>query len=218
MENERIYGGEFLISEANRTRSRKQVTIAVSQTLKAGAVLACLLLGNATVGAAAASGTNTGNGAFGTATADAGAPAGDYRVLFIEPASNLGSFAVYKPDGSLDTPGHGVVGTAYNGTINFTIADGATDFVSGDEFKVNVSYAAGAGTWGAVDPTAVTGMQTAAGILWDAVTTDGSNTAQATVIVCDAEVDGALLDFGTLDSGQKATAKAQLAALGIVIR
>lgn len=217
MVNERIYGGEFLISEADRTRSREQVKIAASQTLVAGSVLAMAALGAATVGAAAASGTNTGNGVFGAATADSGAPAGDYRVLFIEPTTNLGTFAVYKPDGSLDTPGHGVVGTAYNGTINFTIADGATDFVSGDEFKVNVSYAAGAGTYGAVDPTAVNGMQTAAGILWDAVTTT-SDTPQATIIARSAEVEGALLDFGTLDAGQIITAKAQLNALGIVIR
>jgi hypothetical protein len=40
--------------------------------------------------------------------------------------------------------GEGVVGTAYNGTVNFTIADGATDFVAGDAFTVHV--AAGQGT------------------------------------------------------------------------
>lgn len=92
------------------------------------------------VAAAVALGTNTGNGVFGTATADAGADLGDYDIVFIEPASGLGTFLVYKPDGTID--GDGVVGTAYNGSINFTIADGATDFIAGDAFTVSVSVAA----------------------------------------------------------------------------
>src|SRR5258706_11860988 len=139
IKTERNYGGEFLISEAPGKRSREKITVAISQTLLAGAVLGAIALGAVTVAAAVALGSNTGNGVFGAATADSGAPAGDYKVLFIEPGTNLGTFAVYMPDGTLD--GHGVVGTAYNGTINFTIADGATDFVSGDAFTVNVSYA-----------------------------------------------------------------------------
>ena len=87
-----------------------------------------------------------------------------------------------------------------------------------DRFTVDVSYAAGAGTWGAVDPASITGRAAAAGILWDKVTTAGGESAQAAVVVRDAEVDGDLLDFGTLDAGQIVTAKAELAALGIVIR
>lgn len=218
MQTERNYGGEFLKSEAPGTRSREQITIGASQTLEAGAVLGKKSLGAATVGAAAASGTNVGNGAFGTATADSGAPAGDYRILFLEPVTDLGTFAVYLPNGKLDTPGHGNVGTAYNGTINFTIADGGTDFKAGDEFKVNVSYADGDGSYVAVDPDAHDGSEVAAAILWDKVTTGVGETAQATAIVRDAEVDGALLDFGDLDAGETTTAKAQLADLGIVIR
>jgi len=219
---ERIYGGEFLISEAPRTRSRESIVVAISQTLKAGSVLGQKALGAVTVAAPVAAGggvafANTGNGTFAaTPTADAGAPAGPYRLVIIEPAANLGTFALYKPDGSLD--GQGVVGTAYNGTLNFTLNDGGTDFIAGDGFSIGVSYAVGSLQYVSVNPAATDGSQVAAGILWDAITTDGVSTKKGMAIVRDSEVDGALLDFAALSSPQITQAKLELAALGIVIR
>lgn len=212
---ERVYSAEFVLSEAPGYRSREAGTIDVSQVLKAGSVLGQIALGAATVTSAVV-GTNTGNGSIGTVTADAGAPAGDYKILIVEPAANAGAFAVMLPDGTLD--GHGTVGVAYNGTINFTLADGATDFAAGDSINVNVTYAAGSGRWVAVNPSATDGSQVAGAILYDAVTTDGSTTAKATLLARAAEVNGALLDFGSLTTNQKTAAKAQLEALGIRIR
>jgi hypothetical protein len=81
--------------------------------------------------------TGTGNGSIGTPTVDAGAQPGDYKVVIIEPGANVGTFEVFKPDGSLD--GTGVVAVAYNGSINFTLADGATDFLAGDYITVPVT-------------------------------------------------------------------------------
>jgi hypothetical protein len=49
----------------------------------------------------------------------------------------MGHLEVIKPDGSLD--GTGVIAVAYNGSINFTLADGATDFVAGDYITVPVT-------------------------------------------------------------------------------
>ncbi|MBS0332775.1 MAG: head decoration protein, partial [Proteobacteria bacterium] len=110
---------EFLRSEANGRRSRENLVIDQNQTIKPGTVLGLKSLGAATVTAAAfVSGSNgvPGNGAFSAMTADAGAPAGDYKVIITNPVANAGAFEVFKPDGSLD--GVGSVGVAYNGTIN----------------------------------------------------------------------------------------------------
>lgn len=204
---------EFLLSEANGARSRQNIVIAASQTLVAGAVLGAVLLGAATVTAGATVGTGTGS--IGTVTADAGAPAGVYQVVIIEPGSNAGTFEVFKPDGTLD--GTGTVAVAYNGSINFTLAD-ATDFVAGDHIPVTVAYAVGSLQYKAVAPTATDGTQTAAAILGDAVTTGAGETAAAAAIVRDAEVIEDRMDFGSLTTDQQAAAVLQLAALGIVAR
>jgi hypothetical protein len=210
---EKIYPAEFILSEAPGKRSRTLVTIGLSQTLKAGAVLGAVLLGALSAAAAVAQAGNTGNGVFGAATVDAGAQTGDYKIVFIEPNTNLGNFQVVRPDGTVD--GTGKVGTAYDGMINFTIADGATDFASGDLFTVTVSAAAATKVYKAINLAAVDGTQTVAGILYAAVTTDGSTTQKAVVIDADAEVNGGLLDY----NGQTtATVNAGLLALGIKVR
>jgi hypothetical protein len=88
----------------------------------------------------AALGTNTGNGVFGAVTVSAGAKIGGHVITMIEPGANVGTFIHEDPDGII--VGHGVVATAYSGGgLAFTIADGATDFVSGDQFTVTVSKA-----------------------------------------------------------------------------
>lgn len=210
---EGAYAFEFLLSEAAGARSRENITIAASQTLLAGSVLGKVLFGAVTVTPGATVGTGTGS--IGTVTADAGAPAGVYQVVIIEPASNAGTFQVFKPDGTLD--GTGVVGVAYNGAINFTLAD-ATDFVAGDRIPVSVAYAAGSGQYKAVAPSATDGTQTAAAILGAAFTTGVGETAAAAAIVRDAEVIEDRMDFGALSGPQQATAVAELATLGIIAR
>ena len=87
----------------------------------------------------AAKAGNTGNGALtlGTPKTAAGVKPGGYVVTIIEPGTNLGNFSVTDPDGvALKT---GVVGTLYDDVIRFTIADGATDFVAGDQFTITVT-------------------------------------------------------------------------------
>lgn len=107
---------------------------------KIGAVLAKRTVdatpANAT---AAAAGGNTGNGAItkdATTPVLAGAMAGVYRIVFIEPVTNLGTYQVFRPDGTF--VGDGVVGGTFQTEIKFVIADGATDFVAGDEFTFTV--------------------------------------------------------------------------------
>jgi hypothetical protein len=89
-----------------------------------------------TIVAAAGSG-NTGNGTMGSLSVGGAAREGVYKVVIVEPGTNLGTFIVEAPDGRI--VGRGVVASAFTGEINFTLADGATDFVSGDYFNVTVS-------------------------------------------------------------------------------
>ena len=95
---------------------------------------------NAAVSAAAGGGAsfaNTGNGVMGAITVSANTRTGRYRLKIVEPAANAGTFVVYDPDGR--EIGAGNVAAAFSGGgLAFTLADGATDFVSGDGFTIDV--------------------------------------------------------------------------------
>lgn len=121
---------------ANRapTISRK-VTLLSGENRTRGAVLGRKATAGTIVAAAAAG--NTGNGAIGTLSVGAAAQAGRYRAVAIEPGANVGTFAVFAPDGR--EVGTAVVAVAFAGEVGFTIADGATDFISGDTFNIDVS-------------------------------------------------------------------------------
>ncbi len=89
-------------------------------------------------GSATAGGSNTGNGTMGTITVSAGAKPGTYSLVITEPGSNAGKFEVRDPDGEF--VGTGTVASAFSGGgLAFTLADGATDFISGDYFTIAVS-------------------------------------------------------------------------------
>lgn len=91
---------------------------------------------------AAAVAGNTGNGTMGAVTVSAGAKAGVYTLTIIEPAANAGAFIVTDPDGIVI--GNGDVAVAFSaGGLAFTLADGATDFASGDQFTITVTLTAG---------------------------------------------------------------------------
>jgi hypothetical protein len=169
-----------------------------------------------TVGAAAVLNTNTGNGTVsGEAVgANGGAQRGTYRILFVEPVTNLGTFQVIDPNGVY--VGDGVVGTAFDNQITFTIADGATDFVAGDSFTITVTL----GTYKVKEynPSNTDGSQRVYGVLYDNV--DASSADKAGVaIVRSAEVrDADLSWFSGATSTQKQTAKDALAAAGVIAR
>lgn len=161
--------GDFLHSEYDPTYTTDTKFVAagvgVVRVLPERCLVAAVVLGAATVtpgAAVSASGGAAGNGAIGVVTADAGALAGEYSIVIIEPASDAGTFEVIRPSGVLD--GVGAIGVAYNGMINFTLADGATNFSAGDRIPVVVSYAAGSGDLVRWDPTAVNGAQHIIGV------------------------------------------------------
>lgn len=202
---------EFLVTEANGSLSREAITVVSGQNLQPGHVLGKVAVGTAT--GAAVSG-NTGNGTIGTVSAGATAKAGVYTAICIEPGSNLGTFSVEDPDGV--TIGTAVVGTPFAGAVNFTIADGATDFVAGDRFTITV--AAGSGKYKEYNPANTDGSQTAVAILLDAVDATAAD-KDGVVVARHAEVNAAeLIWFSGADANQKATALAQLKTLDIIAR
>lgn len=102
----------------------------------------------------------TGNGVLGSAYATGLAVKGRYIVKCVEAVTDGGIFDVYGPGGLYI--GKATVGTAFmSDIIAFSIADGATDFIVGDYFTLDVAD----GKWEALDTGASDGSQVAAGIL-----------------------------------------------------
>lgn len=129
------YNGEALAWEAT-SHMREQVTVLSGQNLKAGAVLGRLGKGVGRVAIPAVVGT--GNGVMSLVFGGPDVQLGSYVVTLITAAANGGTFSVVNPSGKA-LP-NAVVATPYRTSeINFTIADGATDFVLGDSFTVVVS-------------------------------------------------------------------------------
>lgn len=215
LKTETRHAGEFIVSEANGARSRKAITIASGQNLVAGAVIALVAVGTASIAAAAVAG-NTGDGAISLSDPAfaAGVKAGVYRATCIEPATDGGTFSVEDPDGI--EIGVAAVGTEFDGVVKFTIADGATDFAAGDAFTITVG--GGSGEYVEYDPTNDDGSQTAVAVLWDAVDATGG-AAPGVAIVRDAEINSAEITwFSGATSNQKTAGLADLAAVGIIGR
>lgn len=204
--------GHFILSEANGYRSRQRITVGASQTLKAGSVLAAIGLG--AVAAAAGAPVGPGNGAVGAWTADAGVPAGRWLIRLLATGATA-AFEVRRPDGSID--GQGAVGSAYNGGINGTLADGSTDWGVGAEIPVDVSYEDGE-VFVAHNPAGTDGSQYPRGVLFDDVTTGVGETAEAVGLVRHCEVAEHALVWGAHSAPQKVAALTALEALGVLAR
>lgn len=90
------------------------------------------------VAVAAAVAGNVGNGVMGAVTTQPGAIEGVYKLTVIHTVTNAGAFIVEDPRGII--VGHGTVGALYTGPgLSFTLADGATDFIAGDQFTFTVT-------------------------------------------------------------------------------
>ncbi len=208
--------GDVLKFEASNLYSRESVTVLAGsgsdRSLAIGEVFGKRTRSEVVV---TADGGNTGDGTAGAVTLGALAEAGTYSLTCIVAAANAGTFQVQTPKGyrlpNLE------VGQAYAGDhLNITIADGATDFVVGDTFTIDVS---GDGKVVALDTGAVDGSQEAAGILTAVVTAPDGIDATGVVIVRQAIVaDAALVWPSGITAQQKIDAIAQLKAVGILVR
>ncbi len=201
----------FIVSETEGTISRENVTVLAGQNLKAGHILGKVSVGTAS--GAAASG-NTGNGTISAIMVGEGAKAGTYNVTCVEPAANAGTFLVEDPDGV--TVGTANVGMAFTGPINFTLTDGATDFVSGDRFLITVT--AGSGKYKEYNPANTDGSETAVALLLDNVdATTGDK--EAVIVARHAEVNEAeIVWFTGATDEQKAVGITQLKEQVILVR
>lgn len=194
---------EFLISEAAGCRSRQNIYMSLAVgDLKAGAVLARRIQ-------SVAAGANTGDGTIGSVSVDAEAPQGIYVITCTAAAANSGTFSVVDPNG-VDL-GDATVGSAFDNVVQFTIADGAADFIVGDIFRITVDMVE-------YDDTGSDGQQVAYGILYEAVDTT-SAAKNGVAIMRDAEVEKTGLQWGTgIDVGEQEGAYSDLASRGIIAR
>jgi hypothetical protein len=218
---ETSHAGAHVVSEANGIRSRDQVTVALSQTLVAGHVVGKIGVPAGETSSAAADAGNTGNGTLTldvTAPVAAGAQNGVYRPVCIAVATNSGTFAVFDPQGV--EIGRVVVGATFNNQIKFVIADGATDFVVGDAFSITVGRESGTDEqWKEYDPAATDGAQVAAGVLFDAITTDGASTKQGVVHSRACEIRASDITWKSgISAVNKAAGIEQLRAAGVILR
>jgi hypothetical protein len=147
-----------LLGGSNEGRVTDPVTVLTGNNLKKGTVLGKILAGAITETHAG----NTGNGVMGAVTAGAKVKAGIYKLVITTAGTNTGRFTLYDPDGI--EVGDGNVATAFASShLNFTLADGATDFVAGDTFLITV--AAGSGKVVGVDSTLTNGAAFPYGVL-----------------------------------------------------
>jgi hypothetical protein len=135
------HAGEFLVSERLGVGypSRENVTVLSGQNLKAGAAVGRVSLGIGRISVPAVVGT--GNGTIGTVFAGPDVLVGNYVLTCTVAATNAGTFSVTNPAGKVLPTA--TVAVAYTSReINFTIADGSTDYIVGDVFTCVVSTTA----------------------------------------------------------------------------
>lgn len=208
IKTEGTHAGEFLLSEAQGTRSRENILVtAGSGQLAAGTLIGLITAANAATPTAV--GGNTGNGTMGAITTASVAITGTYTLTITAAAANGGTFELVDPTGGV--VGSGSVGVAFSaGGLSFTLADGSTDFAVDDAFTIAVN--ASLGEWTAYDDDGTNdGRRAAGGVLFAPI--DATiNDVMAVGIVRDAEVIESLL------VGLDTAGRADLKALGIVIR
>jgi hypothetical protein len=217
--NEPMREGEFIGELAMGLGYHVEaITLKSGENLSAGAVLGVAQTGTPTVTAGtpvSGTGGTVGNGTVGTWTGDAGIMEGEWTIE-ITTSGATGKFKVVRPDGT--TEGTGTVGTAYNGGLNGTLADGSNDWTAGDIIPVTVTYD-GDDTvlvYEEYDVANTNGSQTVAAILMKNTDASGGATATTALVRGPAVVNKNDLSwFSGATAAQKAEGIEQLQNLGI---
>lgn len=163
------------------------------------------------LGATTPGGGNTGNGDVTGEALKKSTQVGNYLLTCTAAATNGGTFSVVAPDGT--RLADATVAVAYsNDHLDFTIADGATDYAVGDTFTIAV--AAGSGKLKLVNSANVDGSNTPYAIL--AGDTDASAADKVCPLYKCGEFNSNALVFGGTDT--TATHKEALRDLGILLR
>lgn len=133
------HAGSFILSDLLGAIGRRAITVLSGQNLNAGAVLGRVDRGVGRMSVPTVVGT--GNGTVSSVWGGPETLVGNYVVTCITAAANGGVFSVVNPAGKA-LP-NATVGTPYRSReINFTIADGGTDFIVGDVFTFVVGTTA----------------------------------------------------------------------------
>ena len=203
--------GDFLLREEDAHYSRGAATIIEGAgVLKPGTVL-----GKRTKSSAiATAGANTGNGVMGAITLGALAEVGNYLLRCIAAASNAGTFAVFTPSGY--RLADATVAVAYaGGHLNFTLADGAADFIVGDTFTIAVT---GDGKFDFAKAGAVNGLADAVAVLLVPVDSTDDDIPDVLILERDAIVSSQGLTFHSSidDDTKRAAILAGLKNVGIL--
>lgn len=138
---EGTHAGEFLMGEIEGigAPSRENITVLSGQNLTAGYVIGRVNKGVGRISVPTVVGT--GNGTVTAVYAGPEVLEGNYVVTCTAAATNGGTFSVTNPAGKALPAA--TVGTAYTSReINFTLNDGATDYIVGDAFTFVVSTTA----------------------------------------------------------------------------
>ena len=203
--------GDFLLREETAHYSRGTATIIEGAgELKPGTVL-----GKRTKSSAiATAGANTGNGVMGAITLGALAEVGNYLLRCIAAAANAGTFAVFTPSGY--RLADATVAVAYaGGHLNFTLADGAADFIVGDTFTIAVT---GDGKYDFAKAGAVNGLADAVAVLLVPVDSTDDDIPDVLILERDAIVSTQGLTFHSSidDDTKRAAIIAGLKNVGIL--
>ncbi len=160
-------------------------------------------------------GGTVGNGAIGAWTADVGAPEGSW-TLELTTAGATAKYKVVRPDGSLD--GIGTVGSAYNGGINGTLADGANDWIAGDIIPMVVALTSRAAEYVPHDPVLTNGGQVAAAILFAGIDATSADVKAVATTRGPATINGNMLTFKSgISANDKAAAIQALRDKGMAV-
>lgn len=200
-----------IVNEEIRVRSG-------SGKLDAGTLLGKVLDGTpgATPGTPySTTGGTVGNGAVGAWTADAGVAEGTWK-LDVTVTGATGKFQVLRPDGTID--GIGTIGTPYNGGINGTLADGASDWLVGDQVPIVVAYTTDAVEYVPHDPALTNGGQYAAAILFHPIDATSSDVKTVGTVRGPVTINGNMLTFKSgISANDKAAAIQALRDKGLAV-
>jgi len=210
--------GEFIMSEGQNHYSRDNLVIAESQDFEPGSLLGRVAIAAGITVAVVVGAGNTGNGVLTPASpaVSSAVKEGRYTVTITAAAANGGSFTVEDPDGK--EIGNGVVGTAFNKAVKFTLADGSTDFAVGDQIHLDVDASATGYQHKAWSPASTDGSEKPVAIAIYGATTGAGETAEISAITRQAEINRNCIEWpaGATDA-QKSAAFDALAAPGIGI-
>lgn len=219
------HAGAFIVAELEQDMSRMQVTIAESQTLKAGAVLGRTGATDAqpiVVKPAVKAPDFVGAGTLDLAADPKWTSAvneGTYRIVCKTKNAGGGVFTVTDPLGN--ALADATEGAAYTTEIKFTINASGADFEVGDTFLVEVFIPdlAATGEYCEFDPDGTDGSEVAVAVLVDDVTTGSGATGKGVVIYKDAVVRlSDLVWQAAITTEQKSTGLGYLNEKGIVAR